>query len=193
VTSVVQHRSPAARAAYREHLAKLPPHDIYLRFGAPMTPDALNAYVERIDFHNDVLFAIHDHDLSMVGAAHVAFGIDDAEFGVSVLPSHRRRGYGLALVERAAQHVRNRFYRRVYMHCLAQNEPIMRLARKAGMDIVLAMGEADAYLALPPANPLSVTQEAMRDRLALIDYALKTQVAALARMRHALAGKDGKA
>ncbi len=188
MTAVVQRLSGSAREAYRKHLAALPPADVYLRFGAPMKREAIDAYVGRIDFDRDVVFAIHDHELRMLGAAHVAFGDDEAELGVSVLPGHRGRGHGSALVARATEHVRNRFHRRIYMHCLAENASMMRIARRAGMDIVLEMGEADAWLALPPANPMSVTREAISDRLALFDFALKANVATMARVRRALGG-----
>ncbi|MBS0319767.1 MAG: N-acetyltransferase [Proteobacteria bacterium] len=191
MAAVVQRLSGSARDAYREHLLALPPQDVYLRFGAAMKPEAIAAYVDHIHFDRDVVFAIHDHELRMQGAAHVAFGDDEAELGVSVLPGHRGRGHGSALVARAVEHVRNRFHRRVYMHCLAENASMMRIARRAGMDIVLELGEADAYLALPPANPLSVSREAMHDRLALFDFALKANVATMARVRRALAGDEG--
>ena len=53
----------------------------------------------------------------------------------------------------------------------------MRIARKSGMDIVAAAGDADAYLALSPASAASITGEYLTDRLALYDYALKAHVA----------------
>ena len=59
------------------------------------------------------------------------------------------------------------------MHCLAENAAMIRLARRAGMTIVVEAGEADAHVSLPPASPASVTHEYLSDQFALFDYALK--------------------
>ena len=64
------------------------------------------------------------------------------------------------------------------MHCLAENAAMMQIARRAGMDVVVDMGEVDAHLELPPASPASIAGEFVTDRLALYDYALKANVAA---------------
>jgi len=122
------------------------------------------------------------------GAIHLMreLGVDCS--GVSVLPEHRGYGVGRALFARAAEHARNRFVPRLFMHCLAENAAIMHIARTSGMDIVAEQGDADAYLALSPASPASVTGEYLIDRLALFDYALKAQIAALKGINSALEG-----
>ena len=58
---------------------------------------------------------------------------------------------------------------------LAENAAMMHIARKLGMNICVDTGEADAFLRLPPADPVSVTGEFVEQRLALVDYALKAQ------------------
>jgi predicted NAD/FAD-dependent oxidoreductase len=122
---------------------------------------------------------VHDDALALVGVAHVGIAEDLAELGISVLAGHRGRGIGGTLLARASEHARNRFIDRLYMHCLAENTAMMRLARKLEMQICVDAGEADAFLKLPPANPASVTGEFVEQRLALFDYALKAQVAPL--------------
>jgi len=166
----------SARPAYREHLRALDADDLRLRFGTALGAGALLAYVERIDFDHDVVFGVHDERLDLVGATHVAFADGLAELGVSVLRRARGRGIGAALVERAADHVRNRSINRLYMHCLAENTAMVRIARHAGMSVVFEAGDADAEVALPPATPASLARELFADRLALYDYALKSQV-----------------
>jgi len=165
-----------ARSAYLAHLTALEPEDVRLRFGTPLSKHAIAAYVERIDFGLDTLFCVHGADLGLLGAAHLAFGADLAEIGVSVAPGARRRGVGGALIARAAVHARNRATRRLYMHCLAENATMIRLARRAGMDVILEAGDADAHIALAPATPMSLTSELIADRVALYDYALKSNV-----------------
>jgi hypothetical protein len=71
--------------------------------------------------------------------------------------------------------------RTLFMHCLAENAAIMHLARKQGMQVVAAAGEADARLALPPADASSYLGAVFEQRVALFDYALKQGRAWLAR------------
>ena len=40
----------------------------------------------------------------------------------------------------------------LYMHCLSRNSTMMHIAKKSGMKIEYAYGEADAYLSLTPAD-----------------------------------------
>lgn len=184
----VQRLSASARDPYLAHLLALPANDVRLRFGTPQSASTIAAYVAGIDFDADVIFAVHGDALALAGAAHLAFGSDLAELGVSVLPEARRRGIGAALVARAAEHARNRATRRLYMHCLAENAEMIRIAQRAGMDVVIDAGDADAHLALPPSTPMSVTSELFADRVALFDYALKTNVETWRRMGVAMTG-----
>ena len=177
----VQRIGSSARAALLAHLLALDADDVRLRFGTSLAVPSIAAYVERIDFDRDAVFAVHDDALTIVGAAHVGFFDDAAELGVSVLPGQRGQGIGTALVARASEHARNRKTNRLYMHCLAENAAMLAIARKLGMSIVVNAGEADAHLALPPASPVSVTREFIADQFALIDYAVKAHVDALRR------------
>ena len=190
--SPVQRLSDSARETYCQHLLSLSPEDKYLRFGSVLKPQVIIDYVNRIDMDRDVVFGIHDDALRLIGAAHVAFSSDEAELGVSVLADSRGLGHGTALFNRSVEHVRNRYHRRIYMHCLSENAAMMHIAQRAGMAVVVEMGEADAYLALPPANPMSVTSEVMNERLALFDYALKTQIDTMRRVGKAFAHPPGK-
>jgi RimJ/RimL family protein N-acetyltransferase len=144
--------------------------------------------VDGIDFDVDAVLGVYDDALEFCAVAHVAFGGDAAELGVSVLPGHRGGGIGSALFARAAEHARNRFVTRLFMHCLSENAAMMHIAKKSGMSICVDTGEADAFLKLPPADPASVAGEFVDQRLALFDYALKTQAAALKRATDALGG-----
>jgi GNAT superfamily N-acetyltransferase len=175
MTLPIQRLGERARASYASHLSALPRDDVRLRFGAPLGREGIDAYVARIDFDTDAVFAAHD-------------GIVDgtAELGVSVLPGHRGRGLGGALVARACEYARNRRIGRLWMHCLSENATMMRIARRAGMAIVVDTGEADAWLALPPPDAASVVNEFAADQVALFDYALKAQVASIARVADAV-------
>lgn len=171
----VQRLVEASRPALRRHFLSLDGEDVRLRFGVNIAPASIVSYVDRINFDTDAVLGVHDDELELVGVAHVAFTGDLAELGVSVLTAHRGRGIGSALLARAADHVRNRFVTRLFMHCLAENATMLHIARKLGMQICIDTGEADAFLKLAPADPASLTGEFLGQRVALFDYALKAQ------------------
>ncbi|TMG81339.1 MAG: GNAT family N-acetyltransferase [Betaproteobacteria bacterium] len=182
----VQRLTEAVRPRLLEHFLRLSAEDIRLRFGTTFGPSAIAQYVERIDFDNDAVLGVYDDELTLAGVVHVGFSGDSAELGLSILPGHRGRGVGSALFARAAEHARNRFVTRLYMHCLSENAAMMHIAKKSGMKICIDTGEADAFLKLPPADPASLTGEMFDQRLALFDYALKTQTAALRKITDSL-------
>ena len=126
------------------HFLALGGEDRRLRFGIGVNDFAVRIYVKRIDFENDAVFGVLDDELHLIGAAHLGRGEGHAELGVSVLPGHRRRGIGGALLGRAHMHARNWGVHALFMHCLTENAAMMHLARKQGMDIVTEAGETDA-------------------------------------------------
>jgi GNAT superfamily N-acetyltransferase len=140
------------------HFLALGAEDRRLRFGLPLSDDSIADYVARIDFGRH------------------------AELGVSVLPAHRGRGIGGALLERAHTHARNWGIGTLFMHCLTENAAMMHLARQQGMRIAAASGEADAHLALQPASPASLAQALLAERVGLFDYALKSHFDAARRL-----------
>jgi GNAT superfamily N-acetyltransferase len=190
MSAIHVHRlTEGARPKLREHFLRLDADDVRLRFGSPLGSDAIAAYVQGIDFDTGAVFGVYEDELGLAAAAHVAFGVDGAELGVSVLPGHRSRGIGTALFARAVEHARNRFVTRMYMHCLSENAAMMHIAKKSGMNICIDTGEAEAFLKLEPADQASLSGELMGQRLALFDYALKTQAAAMRRLSESLGGK----
>jgi GNAT superfamily N-acetyltransferase len=186
----VQRLTEAARPKLRDHFLSLDANDIRLRFGSPLGSDAIAAYVEGIDFDTDAVFGVYEDELGFAATAHVAFGTDGAELGISVLPGHRSRGIGSALFARAVEHARNRFVTRMYMHCLSENAAMMHIAKKSGMNICVDTGEAEAFLKLEPADQASISGELIGQRLALFDYALKAQAAAVRRITESLGGSS---
>ena len=167
------------RAEILEHLLKLDEEDRRLRFGTQTPNEVIEHYVAGLNFSEDAVFGVFDADLQLIGMAHLAYlpavkgQARAAEFGVSVLPEGRGQGLGTALLERSAVHSRNSNIQSLYVHCLANNKPMMHLAQKAGMKVEYAYGDADAYLKLPPANPGTIVQEAANEQWADFDYALK--------------------
>ena len=151
-TFPIRRLNEAARATIMTHFLTLPVRDQRLRFGAPLAPQVIAAYVDGMDFTHDAVFGLHDDRLVLVGLAHLACKDDLAEVGLSVLPAHRGRGVGSALFRRAVAHARFRCIPRLIMQFLSSNVPIMCIARRFGMRIVTAAGESSAQLELPLAS-----------------------------------------
>ena len=145
----IQRLNERQRAALLIHFLALPVKDRSMRFGTALAPSALAGYVDRIDFSRGAVFGVQDDGSMLVGVAHVAFEDDIAEVGLSVLPNHRRRGFGTALFARAVAHARHSCISRLIMHFLWSNAPIMRIARRFRMNVVASAGDATASLDLP--------------------------------------------
>ncbi len=184
-TTAIERLNEEARDRLTAHFLALPSNDRGLRFGTALAPEAIAAYVDRIDFCQDTVFGAHDDRRVLIGAAHVAFDSDFAEVGLSVLPAHRYRGLGGALFQRAAAHARNRRIPRLVMHFLRSNAPIMRIARRFRMRIVANAYEADAQLDLGPASIASIAGEFVMDASPLYDRVWTACVAASHRRRAA--------
>lgn len=153
----------ADRAALETHFLALDSEDRRLRFGASISDEGVRAYVARIDFGRDGLFAVHDDELKLLAVVHVAFGDGGAEMGLSVLPGLRGKGLGNALFMRAVMHLRNRGEPEVFVHCITENAAMMHLAHKHGMRVVNEGSESDAQLALDPPTAQSMFAEWMHD------------------------------
>lgn len=162
------------------HFLALGSEDRLLRFGQTVPDHVIENYVRTIDFSRNTVFGVFDHELELIGVGHLAYLPAEgdkrtAEFGVSVLESARGHGVGTKLFERAAIRSRNTRVSMLYMHCLSRNATMMHIAKKSGMRIEYAYGEADAYLSLPPADHSTIIAEMMQEQAALFDYALKRQ------------------
>lgn len=164
------------------HLLALTPADRYLRFGYAASDEHVRRYVERIDFSRDEVLGIFDRRLALIAVAHLAVmdtegqgGKPLAEFGVSVLPQARGRGWGSRLFERAALHARNAGVESLVIHALSENTAMLRIARKAGAHIVRDGSESEARLRLPPEDVSSYMGALMAQQAGEFDYQLKLQ------------------
>jgi hypothetical protein len=170
------------RERIREHLLALGNEDRRLRFGMLASDSVINDYVDSLNFVRDSIFAVFDDKLEILGMAHLAYqeknkqGTVTAEFGVSVSEDGRGLGVGTSLFKRASIHSRNTNVDVLYVHCLSSNSAMMHIARKAGMSVEFAYGEADAYLRLPPGDSNTLAAEALQEKAAEIDYSIKANV-----------------
>jgi GNAT superfamily N-acetyltransferase len=153
----------------------------YLRFGYQANDAQIARYVDTIDFEHDEVFGIFNRRLALIAMAHLACRAADqkrgreanAEFGVSVLPLARRRGFGRRLFEHAMLHARNRGVVSIFIHALSENTAMLKIARDAGATVQRDGSESEAWLALPPDSFASHVDQFFGDRAAELDYRLK--------------------
>ncbi len=162
------------------HLMSLEGQDRYLRFGYAAQDQQIRRYVESLDFERDEIFGIYNRKLELIAMAHLAYAKDEshgscAEFGVSVLPSARGKGYGARLFERAAMHATNDGVSMMFIHALSENTAMLKIARNAGARVERDGTESEAYLQLPQSTLDSRVTEIIEEQVAQTDYRLKVQ------------------
>jgi GNAT superfamily N-acetyltransferase len=172
---------PRHRERITAHLLALGVGDRYLRFGYAATDSQISKYVDLLDFEQDEVFGIFNRRLDLIAMAHLAHSVVApvkdgpamSEFGVSVLPQARNRGFGRRLFEHAMLHARNRGVETLLIHALSENRAMLKIARNAGATVVREGSESDAWLKLPPDNLASHVGEVFGERAAELDYHLK--------------------
>lgn len=185
IRSLAQRHRPRILA----HLLALGEADRYLRFGHAATDGQIARYVEGLDFERDEVFGVFNRRLELIAMAHLAHLGEShaAEFGVSVLPKARGRGYGSRLFDHAVLHARNRGVDTLVVHALSENTPMLRIARSAGATVERAGTESEARLKLPPDDVVSHVGEIVEGSAAEIDYRLKQQARRLGGLMGAIA------
>lgn len=176
------------------HLLALPPGDRYLRFGYAASDEQISRYVLAIDFARDEVFGIFNRRLELVAVAHLAYERPQqlssrpamVEFGVSVLPAARGRGFGARLFEHAVMHARNRGTDKLFIHALSENKAMLKIAKRAGATVERDGSEADAWLQLPPDTLASQVEQVVETHAAEVDYYFKRHAVRLEHLLEAV-------
>jgi RimJ/RimL family protein N-acetyltransferase len=168
--------------ALAAHLVALDSRDRRSRFSAPVSDQAIRAYVAGIDWRRAAIIGCFD-GATLIGTAelHLPAAGDasrEGEFAVAVAPARRDEGLGSEFLRRVIVLARNRMLRRLRMVCLLDNGPMRRIARKFGGELDITDGQAWADLRLPFPDPLSLASEAYEESFGL---------AAAMQTRHGLA------
>lgn len=185
------------RPAILKHLLALGERDRYLRFGYAATDEHIRRYVERLRFDCDEVFGIFNWRMQLIAMAHLAYMVEgqgrhSAEFGVSVAPHARGRGYGEQLFARAVRHARNEGVTRLIIHALSENAAMLAIARKGGATVVRDGSESQAHLELPPADFESNVTELLEEQVARSQYWVKLGRHRLRQGWRRLAGWSGR-
>lgn len=124
---------PSARPGVLKHLLGLSAEDRRLRFGAAMNEDAVERYVDGIDFSADQVWCAYDQDMKPVGLCHVCPGSDgDAELALSVAIGERRRGIATHLMDTALAAARQQGWPALVAQIDRNNTAMVSLARRLG-------------------------------------------------------------
>lgn len=168
------------RARVLAHLLELPAADRYLRFGYAASDAQIAAYTDRIDFHRDEVFGIYSRGLKLLAVAHLAMLAEhpiragsQAEFGVSVLPQARRRGFATRLFEHCTLHAATLGVDTLLVHALTENTAMLHIARSAGATIDREGGDAEAVLRLPAPTWRDNLTARLEDGAGELDFLLK--------------------
>jgi ribosomal protein S18 acetylase RimI-like enzyme len=199
--------APRHRERIAAHLLALPERDRYLRFGYAAGDLQIERYVAGLNFDRDEVFGVFNRKLVLIALAHLAYPKQDqregsraAEFGGSVLPSARGRGYGARLFEHAMLHARNRGLDTMFIHALSENTTMLHIARRAGAVVQRDGSESEAFLKLPHDTLASRMEQWVGDGAAELDYRLKQQarlvddlLEVIGEVRQGVSGRTGRA
>jgi GNAT superfamily N-acetyltransferase len=170
------------RRLIKGHLQALSAQDRYLRFGYMASDEQVASYVANLNFERDEIYGIFNRRLQLIAMAHLALEADPkttscAEFGVSVSSDARGKGLGTLLFKRAMLHARAEGVDLMFIHALSENEPMLKIARKAGAVVENHGGEVEAHIRLPVQDFADRVETAVKDAVAdgigIVDYRLK--------------------
>lgn len=161
---------PADAPGMIAHLLALSPEDRRMRFCTAVKDGHVERHARSSWDRSGLVLAAHDgplwsgpfHEPGPVRApAEFAVDGEDAELGISVDGSLRRRGVGTYLVQTGARLLAQRGIRRILAYTMSSNASFLVLARKCGAAIETDGGEAFVTF-----DVCDLTQAYLRRRLA---------------------------
>jgi len=167
VTAIVRLSLPRDRFALEAHFAALGTEDLCNRFCHPVKPEAMAKYLDQWSAAGIPSYGIFNPDRALIAVGQLGQSEEELEVGLSVLPTYRRKGLALALLYRSASYARARGLKALSIHCLANNMPMLSLARRIGMTVEISSGEADGYLTLRAATALDFWRQIADDQESL--------------------------
>jgi GNAT superfamily N-acetyltransferase len=134
------------RLALETHFAALDSEDLRYRFCGSIKPAGVIHYLDQLTAAHS--YGIFNSSLALVAVCQLAQSAGDLEVGISVLTPFRRKGFAMALLDHSARYAQARGLKGLTIHSLADNTPMLSLARRIGMSVEILEGEADGRLRL---------------------------------------------
>ena len=164
---------PYEKVLVKNHLTSLKNNDRHLRFGAALSDEAIETYVDKQWNEEGAWFGVYDGQV-IIALVHVGVENGEAELGLSVEPQYRGQKLGQRLFERAVVYLKSKDIKHVFMHCLSENSVMKHIANKYGMTMVTSQGETDARATIDfPYTIMDPLQEAVAQNLALYDNSIR--------------------
>ena len=169
-----------------EHFKKLSYKDRYLRFCVVLSDEAIDNYVDKINFKHDECFAIIDDIMSstmtldIIGFLHISPLNDDSndrEFGISVDEEYRNKGFAKALFQSGIECSEHKRYENIYMNCLYENKIMRHIVKNEGFDIESDFQDVTAKLQVDNSTPIQSTfLFQARSSIAIFDLAYRSKI-----------------
>ncbi len=167
---VLRRLTPADLNGFRAHLLRLDEQSRRSRFGMEASDEFVAAYAQRCFGIDDVIYGFVIDGVvraagELRGIGHnLPLGLGaSAEAAFSVETEWRRQGLGAQLMGRIVRAARNRRARTLYMSCLANNEPMLSLARKFSAELSFEPQAADDKITPRAPSPATFLDEAVDD------------------------------
>lgn len=181
---IIKRLYPSHKDEVLAHFLRLDEQTIYNRFCAPLRPDNLKMYVDKIDFKNSGIFGVFDDNLNIIGLGECVMydkpdinGNIQAEVGFSVEQAHQGKGLGNKLMKRIIRFAKSKNTHILHMYCLRTNQKSLHLAKKYGLKTQFSDGESQAIIEMSDNLPeLEQFNEQIEDTLASIALIQKEQI-----------------
>ena len=148
---------------YGHWLKAQDPQTIHDYFGFAITPDAIDALIEKFAKHSSKnRFLIAKKNGFWVGTIHIAIHDHAVEFGIIVGLQNRKQGIANLMMDEALTWARNRFFDNLCMHCIYRNTAIKKLCRKHDLKVVNMLGDLEGSLILEPPTPVTFFKEQLK-------------------------------
>lgn len=162
---------PSDLPALHQHLLRLETRDRVSRFGGHIADEALEAYVNGIDWSADALVGAFVAG-ELRGIAEVrrpALFADAGELALCVERAYQGVGVGTQLVGRITLAAKNLWTRKIFFLCDRSNHPVRKIGKKFHAELDAQGYQILGRLSLGPPTPLSVLLEGCEEWLARTD------------------------
>lgn len=154
------------REEVRTFLLSLTVEDRRNRFCSTLSDAAVSSYVDGLDFVRATILGAFDDEAQLVGLAELVDGSEESEMAFAVRPDKRGQKAGTRLMDRLLQRARVCGVRRAVVIFLSDNDPMRKLASRAGMHIRTGNGDSFGERSLDAPNAIELAQWFLEEEFA---------------------------